>query len=58
MSDKYGARKVMYWTFIASVICTSYSVIQVQEYAVKGVHQTYNFHLEITLAGFVFLTLP
>ena len=56
MSDKYGARKVMYWTFIASVICTFLLSYPSTEYAVKGVHQTYNFHLEITLAGFVFLT--
>ena len=56
MSDKYGARKVMYWTFIASVICTFLLSYPSTEYAVKGIHQTYNFHFEITLVGFVFLT--
>jgi len=56
MSDKYGARRVMYWTFIASVICTFLLSYPSTEYAVKGVNQTYNFHFEITLLGFVFLT--
>jgi len=56
MSDKYGARRVMYWTFIASVICTFLLSYPNTEYAVKGVNQTYNFHFEITLLGFVFLT--
>ncbi|WP_417435339.1 nitrate/nitrite transporter [Idiomarina abyssalis] len=56
MSDKYGARRVMYWTFIASVICTFLLSYPSTEYAVKGVTQTYNFHFEITLLGFVFLT--
>ncbi|MDQ9090165.1 MFS transporter [Pseudoalteromonas haloplanktis] len=56
MSDKYGARKVMYWTFIASIICTFLLSYPSTEYAVKGIHQTYNFHFEITLVGFVFLT--
>ena len=56
MSDKYGARRVMYWTFIASVICTFLLNYPSTEYAVKGVNQTYNFHFEITLLGFVFLT--
>jgi len=56
MSDKYGARRVMYWTFIASVICTFLLSYPSTEYAVKGVNQTYNFHFEITLIGFVFLT--
>ncbi|RUO76085.1 nitrate/nitrite transporter [Idiomarina seosinensis] len=56
MSDKYGARRVMYWTFIASVICTFLLSYPSTEYAVQGIDQTYNFHLEVTLIGFVFLT--
>ncbi|TDP30732.1 NNP family nitrate/nitrite transporter-like MFS transporter [Idiomarina aquatica] len=56
MSDKYGARRVMYWTFIASIICTFLLSYPSTEYAVKGIDQTYNFQFEITLVGFVFLT--
>jgi len=56
MSDKYGARRVMYWTFIASIICTFLLSYPSTEYAVKGINQTYNFHFEVTLVGFVFLT--
>lgn len=56
MSDKYGARKVMYWTFLASIICTFLLSYPSTEYAVKGIDQTYNFHLEVTLVGFIFLT--
>jgi len=56
MSDKYGARRVMYWTFIASIICTFLLSYPSTEYAVKGIDQTYNFHFEVTLVGFVFLT--
>ncbi|MGM7448155.1 nitrate/nitrite transporter [Idiomarina sp. ST20R2A10] len=56
MSDKYGARKVMYWTFIASIICTFLLSYPSTEYAIKGIDQTYNFQFEVTLVGFVFLT--
>lgn len=56
MSDKYGARKVMYWTFIASVICCFLLSYPSVEYSVKGIKETYNFHFEITLTGFVVLT--
>ncbi|MBL4741649.1 MAG: MFS transporter [Idiomarina sp.] len=56
MSDKYGARRVMYWTFIASIICTFLLSYPSTEYAVKGIDQTYNFQFEVTLVGFVFLT--
>lgn len=56
MSDKYGARRVMYWTLLASIVCTFMLSYPSVDYAVQGIEQTYNFHLEVTLVGFVFLT--
>ncbi|KFZ29368.1 MFS transporter [Pseudidiomarina atlantica] len=56
MSDKYGARRVMYWTFIASAICTFMLSYPSTEYIVQGVHGEIRFQFEITLAAFVVLT--
>lgn len=56
MSDKYGARKVMYWTFIASAICTFLLSYPPTEYVVKGIEQDIRFSLTMSLAGFVVLT--
>ncbi|WP_417657230.1 nitrate/nitrite transporter [Pseudidiomarina aestuarii] len=56
MSDRYGARRVMYWTFIASAICTFMLSYPSTEYIVQGVHGEIRFQFEINLAAFVVLT--
>ena len=56
MSDRYGARRVMYWTLGASVLCTFLLSYPPTEYVVEGVERNYSFHLELGLTGFVVLT--
>lgn len=56
MSDRYGARRVMYWTFLASVVCTFLLSYPPTEYVIHGIDRDIRFHLELTLPGFVLLT--
>ncbi|MFX7918737.1 MFS transporter, partial [Acinetobacter baumannii] len=47
MSDRMGARRVMYWTFGVSAICTFLLAYPDTEYVVKGIHGPIHFHLAI-----------
>ena len=55
LSDKYGARRVMYWTFIASAICTFLLSYPPTEYVVSGVHGPITFSLTMDLWLFAVL---
>lgn len=55
MSDKLGARKVMYWTFGVSVICTFLLAYPDTRYIVKGIEGDIVFHLAIGLLPFTVL---
>lgn len=57
MSDKYGARTVMYWTFIACVICTFFMSYPATDYTVAGIDGPITFNLTIPLEVFVALTI-
>jgi NNP family nitrate/nitrite transporter-like MFS transporter len=54
-SDKYGARKVMYWTFIGSVICTFLLSYPATTYVVQGVRGPIEFTFALTLLPFTLL---
>lgn len=56
MSDKYGARRVMYWTLMASVIICFFLSYPPTEYRIFGVERTLEFRFELGLVGFVALT--
>ena len=56
-SDKFGARKVMYWTFIVSMICTFILSYPSTEYIIHGVDSHIHFTAHIGLVPFVLLTL-
>ncbi|MBT1063418.1 MFS transporter [Bowmanella sp. Y26] len=56
LSDRYGARKVMYWTLIASVICTFLLSYPPTEYQVQGIRGELSFSLHTSLPMFVLLT--
>lgn len=56
MSDRYGARRVMYWTFIASAICTFLLSYPPTEYVIYGIDRDIRFSLTMSLTGFVVLT--
>ncbi|WP_192898705.1 MFS transporter [Crenalkalicoccus roseus] len=57
MSDKYGARKVMYWTFIGSVICTFLLSYPATRYVVDGIHGPIEFTIAIGFVPFMLLTM-
>ncbi|MCC6469002.1 MAG: MFS transporter [Alphaproteobacteria bacterium] len=52
LSDQVGARRVMYWTFIVSVICTFILSYPPTEYVVRGIRGNMNFTFEIGVVGF------
>lgn len=57
LSDKYGARSVMYWTFIASVFCTFLMSYPATDYTVAGIEGPIAFNLTIPLWLFVGLSV-
>jgi NNP family nitrate/nitrite transporter-like MFS transporter len=56
LSDKYGARKVMYWTFIGSVICTFLLSYPATQYVVSGIRGPIAFTIAIGFLPFTILT--
>ena len=57
MSDRFGARSVMYWTFIACVVCTFIMSYPSTDYTVAGIKGSLEFNLTIPLWAFVSLTI-
>ncbi|TNE62761.1 MAG: NarK/NasA family nitrate transporter [Alphaproteobacteria bacterium] len=57
LSDKYGARTVMYWTFIACVACTFVMSYPATDYTVAGIKGPIAFNITIPLEVFVGLTI-
>lgn len=56
MSDRYGARRVMYWTLMASAICCFFLSYPPTEYRITGVDRTLEFSFALNLPMFVLLT--
>lgn len=57
LSDKIGARSVMYLTFIVCVACTFIMSYPSTDYAVAGINGSINFNITIPLWLFVSLTI-
>lgn len=57
LSDRIGARKVMYWTFIFSIICLFFMSYPATNYIVQGVSGDLSFSLRVTLVPFIILTI-
>jgi NNP family nitrate/nitrite transporter-like MFS transporter len=57
LSDKIGARKVMYWTFIASILCTLIMSYPATDYTVAGINGPIEFNITIPLGLFVTITI-
>ena len=57
LSDRIGARKVMYWTFYFSALCLFLMSYPATSYIVQGVSGDISFSLRVTLIPFVFLTI-
>ena len=52
LSDRFGARRVMYWTFLVGVAATFVLSYPPTDYLVKTVNGTVGFHLEMGLVPF------
>lgn len=57
LSDKFGARAVMYWTFIASVIICFLLSYPATTYVVQGIEGPIEFNIVMGLTPFVILTI-
>ncbi len=57
MSDVFGARRVMYWTFIVCVACTFVMSYPATDYTVAGIEGPIAFNITIPLWLFVCLTI-
>jgi NNP family nitrate/nitrite transporter-like MFS transporter len=57
LSDKYGARKVMYWTFGGSAICTFLLSYPATSYVVNGIRGQIEFTIAIGFIPFTILTM-
>jgi MFS transporter, NNP family, nitrate/nitrite transporter len=56
LSDKYGARRVMYWTFIGSVACTFILSYPATRYVVDGIHGPIEFTIALGFIPFTMLS--
>ncbi|MBK7362539.1 MAG: NarK/NasA family nitrate transporter [Micavibrio sp.] len=55
ISDKYGARRVMYWTFIGSLICLFFLSYPATDYVVHGVKGDIAFSMALGIVPFTIL---
>jgi NNP family nitrate/nitrite transporter-like MFS transporter len=53
LSDRFGARRVMYWTFMVSVACTFILSYPPTEYVVQGIRGPVSFSMSMGLIGFM-----
>ncbi|MGK7865040.1 nitrate/nitrite transporter [Falsiroseomonas sp. E2-1-a4] len=56
LSDKFGARRIMYWTFLVSVVCTFILSYPPTEYVVQGIRGPVSFSMSMSLVGFMVVT--
>jgi NNP family nitrate/nitrite transporter-like MFS transporter len=57
LSDRYGARAVMYVTFIGSVVCTFLLSYPATSYVVAGIRGPIEFHIALGFVPFMLLTM-
>ncbi|MGL4325489.1 MAG: nitrate/nitrite transporter [Beijerinckiaceae bacterium] len=53
LSDKFGARRVMYWTFLVSVVCTFILSYPPTSYVVEGIRGPVTFTTRMNIVGFI-----
>ena len=53
LSDKFGARRVMYWTFMVSVVCTFILSYPPTSYVVDGIRGPVTFSTRMGIVGFI-----
>jgi NNP family nitrate/nitrite transporter-like MFS transporter len=55
LSDKFGARRVMYWTFAVSIACCFLLAYPPTDYVVHGIEGPIRFTLSTGVTGFIVL---
>ncbi|KXF74828.1 MFS transporter [Paramesorhizobium deserti] len=55
LSDKYGARRIMYWTFLVCVVVTFLLSYPPTDYVVRGINGPFAFHFEVGVIPFIVL---
>ncbi len=53
LSDKVGARRIMYWTFMVSVACTFLLSYPPTHYIMQGAHGPITFSTHLSVIGFM-----
>ena len=53
LSDKIGARTVLYWTFVVSAMCCAVLALPATDYSVQGINGPIAFHFEIGWLAFI-----
>lgn len=53
LSDRYGARRIMYWTFGVSIICTFLLSYPNTDYIIQGIEGPIHFSTRMALVPFV-----
>ena len=53
LSDKFGARRVMYWTYFVSVVATFILSYPPTQYTVQGIRGPMTFSMSMSIVGFM-----
>ena len=53
LADKFGARRVMYWTFLVSAVCTFILSYPPTQYVMQGIHGPVSFSTHLSVVGFM-----
>ncbi|MEQ1613454.1 MAG: MFS transporter [Hyphomicrobiaceae bacterium] len=53
LSDKFGARRIMYWTFLVSVVCTFILSYPPTSYVVEGIRGPVTFSTRMSVVAFM-----
>jgi NNP family nitrate/nitrite transporter-like MFS transporter len=53
LSDRLGARAVLYWTFVVSAVCCAVLALPTTDYTVRGINGPIAFHFEIGWLAFI-----
>ena len=53
LSDRIGARTVLYWTFAVSAVCCAVLALPAADFTVRGISGPVSFHIEIGWIAFI-----
>jgi NNP family nitrate/nitrite transporter-like MFS transporter len=53
LADKFGARRIMYWSFLVAVVCTFILSYPPTHYVVEGIHGPVTFSTRLGVVGFM-----